>query len=262
MTPAAEARHHAIYVGRVQHRRFDRVGHGFGVRVGYVYLDLDELDAAFVGRWFWSARRFAPMRFRRADYFGDPTRPLADEVRDAVARALGSRPDGPVRILTTLRCWGVVFNPVSFYYCFDQNERLVAVLAQVTNTPWRERHHYVLGGDGRGGTLHGEFAKEFHVSPFQPMAQHYHWVFEPPGERLVVHMANHEGGRLVFDAAFVLQRRPWTTGNLLRAWCRHPWMAMRIVGMIYLHAFLLWCKRATFHTHPKQQRAERCPGRS
>lgn len=253
---AAAAEHCAVYVGRVQHRRFDRVGHRFAVRVAYLYLDLDELDAAFAGRWFWSARRPAPMWFRRADYFGDPDRPLADEVRDAVAVHLGARPDGPVRMLTTLRCWGLVFNPVTFYYCFDRQQRLIAVLAQITNTPWRERHHYVVGGDGAGG-VHGEFDKQFHVSPFQPMAQRYHWAFAVPGERLCVHMSNRQGGELVFDAAFALERRPWTTAGLLRAWLRHPWMTVRIVAMIYLHAFLLWCRRATFHPHPDKRREAR-----
>jgi DUF1365 family protein len=71
-------------------------------------------------------------------------------------------------------------------------------------------------------------------------------------------MDNRMGGRIVFDATLGMERRPWTTGNLLRVLARHPWMTAKIVAMIYLHAFLLWCKRATFHTHPKK----RCPARS
>lgn len=256
---AAPARHCALYVGTVRHRRFDRPGHAFAVRLYLAYLDLDELDAAFGGRWFWSARRVAPMWFRRADYFGDPARPLADCVRDAVAERTGERPDGPVRVLTNLRCFGVGFNPVSIYYCFDRQERLVAALAQITNTPWGERHHYVVGGAAAaGGTLRATFAKQFHVSPFQPMEQQYAWAVATPGERLGVHMENTMAGQVVFDATLAVERRAWTTGNLLRVLLRHPWMTAKVVAMIYLHALLLWCKRATFHTHPKK----RCPARS
>lgn len=252
---AAALRHSALYVGKVRHRRFDRVRHDFAVRLYFVYLDLDELDAAFAGRWLWSHRRLAPMRFRRSDLFGDPARPLGDCVRDAVAQATGSRPDGAVRVLTNLRCLGYCFNPVTFYYCFDRDERLAAVLAEITNTPWGERHHYVVGrtAEDAGASVRASFAKVFHVSPFQPMAQQYRWAVSTPGERLGVQMDNLMGDQVVFDATLALKRRPWTTGNLWRALLRHPWMTGKVIAMIYLHAFLLWCKRATFHTHPKKR---------
>lgn len=253
MTAAAPGLRSALYVGRVRHRRFDRVRHDFAVRLYFVYLDLDELDRAFAGRWWWSARRWAPMQFRRRDYFGDPQRPLADCVLDAVATATGVRPDGPVRVLTNLRCFGYCFNPVSIYYCFDRSERLAAVLAEITNTPWGERHHYVVAASEPGASMRAGFAKSFHVSPFQPMDQQYRWSLRPPGERLAVHMANHMDERVVFDATLALERRAWTTGNLWRALARHPWMTAKVIAMIYLHAFLLWCKRATFHTHPKKR---------
>lgn len=250
----ANVRHSALYVGSVRHRRFDRVRHAFAVRLYFAYLDLDEIDAVFAGRWFWSARRFAPMWFRRADYFGDRDRPLAECVRDEVAAQTGVRPDGAVRVLTNLRCFGYVQNPVSIYYCFDRAERLVAVLAQITNTPWGERHHYVIGRDGaEGTTLRRTFDKQFHVSPFQPMEQQYVWAVATPGERLVVQMENTMAGQVVFDATLAVERRPWTTGNLLRAVLRHPWMTAKVAAMIYWHALLLWCKRATFHTHPKKR---------
>lgn len=251
----ASVRHSAIYVGRVRHRRFDGK-HSVSVRLYFTWLDLDEIGAAFAGRWWWSATRPAPVRFRRRDYFGPPEQPLADAVRDAVAVRLGQRPDGPVRMLTNLRCFGYVFNPVTFYYCFDRKEQLVAVLAEVTNTPWGERHHYVVGapaGIPAGGTLRGTFAKALHVSPFQPMELEYRWTFPTPGEQLVVHMDNVRGEDVVFDATLTVQRRPWTTGNLWLALLRHPWMTAKVVAMIYLHAFCLWCKRVTFHVHPKKR---------
>ena len=259
------ALHSGLYFGVVRHRRFDAVRHGFSVRLYLAYLDLAELEPLFAGRWFWSAKRWAPMRFRREDYFGSPALPLADAVRDEVGRQLGARPDGPVRLLTNLRAFGYVQNPVSIYYCFDRSERLVGALAEITNTPWGERHHYVLGADaGRTiqarttqarTTLHGRFQKQFHVSPFQPMEQDYEWAIAVPGERLAVHMQNRRAGAKVFDATLLLQRAPWTTGNLTRALLRHPWMTAKVALGIYWHAFRLWWKRAPFHTHPKKRTA-------
>jgi uncharacterized protein len=260
MTPSA-ALASALYVGTVRHRRFDAVRHDFAVRLYLCYLDLSELEAAFRGRWLWSLRRIAPMRFRRADYFGPPDVPLDQAVRDAVQQAIGMRPAGPIRLLTSLRCFGYLFNPVSFYYCFDGEDRLVAVLAQITNTPWGERHHYVVAAEPGQSTLRATFDKRFHVSPFQPMEQVYRWAIAPPGERLAVHMQNLAAGERAFDATLVMTRRPWTTGQLWLCWLRHPWMTAKVTGMIYWHALRLWCKRATFHTHPKK-RGARCPARS
>lgn len=243
-----------LYFGRVRHRRCHGVQHDFEVRLFLAYIDLDEVDRAFAHRWWWSARRPAPMWFRRRDYFGPPEQPLADAVRDAVAARIGVRPSGPVRVLTNLRCLGYAFNPVTVYYCFDTEQRLVAVLAEITNTPWGERHHYVVAAGAAGQrTLRAHFGKQFHVSPFQPMEQDYVWAISAPGERLVVHMENRMHGRKVFDALLLGKRRPWTTGNLLLASCRHPWMAAKVTLMIYWHAFRLWCKRAPFHVHPDKR---------
>lgn len=250
----------AVYVGSVRHRRFTGVRHRFATRLWFAYLDLDELDRLFAGRWWWSATRPAPMWFRRADYFGPRQLPLADAVRDAVAAATGRRPDGAVRVLTNLRAFGYVFNPVSIYYCFDRGERLVAVLAEITNTPWGERHHYVVAAEPHRRTLRTRFAKQFHVSPFQPMRQDYDWALSPPGEQLAVHMQSRAGGERVFAATLRLSRRPWNTRALAFVALRHPWMTAKVILTIHWHAFLLWCKRAPFHVHPK--RGARCPERS
>ena len=133
--------HSALYEGWVRHRRHRPVAHEFRFPLCMVYLDLDELPELFRDSWLWSAERPALAWFRRADHLGPPDAPLAQCVRDRVAAITGRRPAGPVRLLTHLRYAGFAMNPVSFYYCFDAGgERLEAVLAEVTNTPWRERH--------------------------------------------------------------------------------------------------------------------------
>jgi uncharacterized protein len=136
----------ALYFGSVRHRRHEPVPHRFTYRLFMVYLDLSEIDDAFAGRWLWSATRPALARWRRSDYFGDPARPLDQEVRDAVRESGRPRPSGPVRMLTHLRYFGYIQNPVTLYYCFSPDgETVDAVLAEITNTPWGERHHYVVG---------------------------------------------------------------------------------------------------------------------
>jgi DUF1365 family protein len=163
----------AIYEGRVRHRRHAPRAHAFAYRMAQLYLDLGEVDALFRDRWLWSVDRPNLAEFRRSDFLGDPAQPLADAVRERVAIATGERPGGPVRLLSHLRYAGYSFNPVSFYYCHAADGALHSIVAEITNTPWKERHAYVLPvatADVRGRALHWAFDKAFHVSPFLPMA--------------------------------------------------------------------------------------------
>ena len=179
-----------LYIGTVQHRRFRPVGNQFRYRVYFACLDLDELDDVFRGRWFWSTRRAALARFRREDHFGDPQQPLAESVRDLVEARTGSRPRGRIRLLTQLRCFGYLMNPVAFYYCESAcGSSIEAVVAEVTNTPWGQTHCYVLGRK-TVATAASRTKKEFHVSPFMGMDLEYAWRIGVPAERLAVQIEN------------------------------------------------------------------------
>ena len=251
----------ALYTGRLSHHRRRPVPHAFDYAVCYAWLDLVELDVVFRGRWLWSTRRPALAWLRRADYLGDPGVPLEDAVRDRVEAETGRRPTGPVRLLTQLRTWGHCFNPVSFYYCFDRDGREIeTVVAEITNTPWGERHAYVLpasSGTRDAGGLRFRFGKQFHVSPFMPMDQEYDWTFGEPGTTLGVRMINRRAGERVFDAALALDRREITGPSLAWTLARHPFATVNVLRRIYWQAFRLWLKRIPFHAHPAERPTER-----
>lgn len=250
----------ALYPGRLSHRRRRPVPHVFDYAVCHVWIDLAELDTVFARRWFWSTRRPALAWLRRDDYLGDPAVPLDLAVRDRVEAETGRRPTGPIRLLTHLRSFGHCFNPVSFYYCYDERGRdIEAVLADITNTPWGERHAYVLpasAAERRGDTLRFRFAKRFHVSPFMPMDQDYDWTFTTPGDCLGVRMVNRRRGERVFDVALNLERQEITGRSLAWALARYPFATLNIVRRIYWQALRLWCKRIPFHAHPATRAEE------
>lgn len=238
----------AVYRGTLSHARRGAVEHAFGYRLYMLYLDLDELPQLLAGPGPLRGGRFGVLSFQRSDYLGDPARPLAEEVRDRVEQELGFRPAGPVRLLTQVRSLGYVFNPVSFYFCHGAEGRLEAIVAEITNTPWSERHAYVVRARPEGAGA--ELAKAFHVSPFFAMGQRYRWSFTAPGDRLEVEMVNTENGAEVFRARLALRRRPWSAAALWGAALLSPLMAWKIHLAIYLHALLLWWKGAPFHPHP------------
>ena len=237
----------AIYEGTVAHRRRTPVEHAFRMRLFMVYLDLGELPRVLDGV------PPALARFRRDDYLGDPALPLDEAVRDLVQERLGFRPDGPVRMLAHLRYLGHCFNPVVFYWCFaPDGERVEAVVAEVTNTPWGDRHAYATAGEGNAEhVLESRHEKAMHVSPFMPMEMTYRWRVATPGARLAVTIENRDrDDRLVFDAHLALHRRPLDRRSLVRVLARHPAMTLHVLGGIYGQALRLRLKGARWHARP------------
>jgi len=226
-----------------------------------LYLDLDEIDQVFQHRWLWSANRRNLAEWRRSDYLdGASGLPLAQAVRARLRAAMRDAPDGPIRLLAHPRYAGYVFNPVSFYYCYEADGvTLAAILAEITNTPWKQRHAIVLPTDTaerHGESLIWRFDKRFHVSPFMPMNCAYDWRFSPPGEDLRVHMRVSRQDQAQFDAHLTLQRRELDGAALARLLWRFPLMTLQVIGGIHWQALRLWLKGNPVHDHPRTPNGE------
>jgi uncharacterized protein len=251
------------------------------------YMDLDELPQLFKGRWLFSLNRLNLVCFLRKDFLDPEKTDLKQAVLDRVQEKTGQRPTGPVRLLTHLRYFGLSFNPVSFYYCFEADGHTVhSIVAEITNTPWKERFAYVLPiaqAETHGSAWHWQFDKAFHVSPFLPMQMHYSWRFQNPEQHLRVHMIVCPQGddtsladqatrktsladqatrntsladqaarqTIQFDSTLVLARQSWSGVNLSRAMLRFPFITLGVMFKIYWHALLLKLKRNPFFDHPK-----------
>ncbi|MBM6550996.1 DUF1365 domain-containing protein [Marinomonas ostreistagni] len=245
-----------FYTGTVRHRRFTPKAHAFTYQVSMVYFDLDEVDAILASSPWWSAKRWRPARFVRQDYFGTSDKSIKQAVQDEVNQRLGLNLSGPVRLLTNARYFGYLINPISVYYCFDEQETLHAMLLEVTNTPWGEKVAYVFACDPSKPVQRTNIDKTMHVSPFHPMEHFYDWRSSVPGQKIAIHMRNKEqteAQQCVFDATLSLRRETITKRSLASILWRYPWMTAKVVWGIYWQALKLFVKRVPVHDHPKHK---------
>ncbi|MEZ5940447.1 MAG: DUF1365 domain-containing protein [Planctomycetaceae bacterium] len=250
--------HSCLYTGTVSHCRHVPKPHAFQYRLFQVYLDLSELERLGRENWLISNEGWGIARFGRNDHLGRREEPLDESVRRLVQRETGQRLTGPIRLLTHLRYFGFLMNPVSFYYCFDeQDEHVEAVVAEVNNTPWNEQHCYVLNwkrdSAEASNTLQTRQAKEFHVSPFMEMDMEYRWQLAVPNESLDVSISNFRGEDCLFNATLHMQREPLTNWNMLSHLVAFPCMTAKVYAAIHWEALRLWWKGIPYVPHPKTQ---------
>jgi DUF1365 family protein len=169
MTPIAPA----LCSGYVYHRRSVPHAHAFRYPVTYFLLDPEQPDELCRHHRLWSATHAAPGWFRAADYGDSTSLSLAAQARRDVAAATGAAAGGPVRMVTQVRLWGSLFNPITAFLVWDRSERHpVGAVLEVTNTPWRQRHRYAFPLHDIGGPP-VRIPKRLHVSPFLGMELDY-----------------------------------------------------------------------------------------
>ena len=218
------------------------------------YFDISKVESLLPNSFLFKINKPALVSYYRSDYHGDTRLTLDESVRKTVKEKTGTSLEGPIRLLTHLRYFGYCFNPVSFYYCFDKSDKkLEMIMAEVTNTPWNERHCYFITAKKNKSFRQG-LKKQFHVSPFWDMEHDYDWYFSDVSDSISVNMINYKEAKKVFDATLSLTvSKKLTNLNLFLSVLRFPFSTLMVYLRIHYQAFKLWVKGATFYDHPKYE---------
>jgi DUF1365 family protein len=237
-----------VYVGSLRHRRTAPVAHEFTYPLFMVLLDIDRIPELMAASSVTSYNRWNWASYHEADHFGDPRQPLRSRLEDDARRNGLSVPDGRIFLLTHLRYLGYCFNPVSFFFCYDQGGTLRLVLAEVNNT-FGGAHNYWLEPSAHSdtGPFRAAASKALYVSPFMPADVQYGFRFTAPLESLTVHITadqTRQGSESPhqLDATLRLARRPWSPRALRLALLRYPAMTATVMAGIHWEALRLWWK--------------------
>lgn len=254
MTPGPPA----LCDGSVVHRRAETSAHTFTYPVSQIWIDPDDPEALCSKHWAWSASHPAPARFQRTDYGSRHAESLGDEARSDVSAVLGRQVNGPVRMLTQIRRWGWLFNPITVFLLWeDPTDPPVGAVLEVTNTPWKERHRYPIGFETDGGDLRARFDKELHVSPFLGMTYRYDFRVADRDDRIAIDIdVIDPEGLIAVHTALRTRREPATKENLAASLRSTPPPTHRVSAGIHVQAARLWRKGVPFVPHPNRTTPE------
>lgn len=241
-----------IFTGQVRHRRFAPKLHQFSYKLFMFCFDVADINNTFKDIKQVSIEKFNWFSFKRKNYLNGSTIHLNEYARQLVMNRYGTYPKGKIYLLTQLSCLGYCFNPISIYFIFDkENQNLDYLILEVTNTPWGERHNYILkhAAKPKNGVYSYQFQKELHVSPFMTMNYVYQFNLKINKEKILVHMQNTIQGKKDFDATLVLKAQ--NTCAIKKVLLYFPLITYKVSSAIYWQAFKLWIKGFPFHAHPR-----------
>lgn len=245
----------AIYQGQVMHHRLRPKVHRFIYRVSACLFDLDELPLLDKSIACFGYNQFNLWSFYDQDYGEGSQVPLNQQIRTYLKAQGYNLGEEKILLLCYPRLLGYTFNPLSVYYCYDEENNLRLILYEVSNT-FAQKHRYLLEVDPQktkltSGIVRQSCTKNFYVSPFIPMQCRYDFRMRIPDEKVLVGIRQHDQSGAFLHAVFQGQRQAFTQANLLRTWIRHPLMTLKVIVGIHWEALGLWRKKIPMYPRPK-----------
>jgi DUF1365 family protein len=218
-------------------------------------FDIDQAETTLSQHRGISYEKFNWFSFHRKNYLTPSELALGEQARQLIKAKHGHTPSGKIYLLTNLSCLGYSINPISLYFVYnDAGDELDYLIVEVTNTPWGEKHQYVLTNPVKPqkDIYHYRFEKLLHVSPFLPMNYIYDFHLKVKKEQIILHINNFMGEDKHFDATLTLNEHPIHKKTWQHIVFGFPFMTFKVAAAIYWQALKLWIKGARFYSHTKK----------
>ena len=230
-----------IYNGNVIHKRFKPKEHFFKYKVFSLFIDLSELNELNNKLKFFSLNKFNLISFYEKDHGDRDGSSLFEWVKKNLINNEISTDNIKVKLLCYPRIFGYVFNPLSIFFVYDNNDNLISILSEVKNT-FGEQHTYVFKVEGQNKLIQNNCSKKFHVSPFIEMDCNYFFRILNPDQKLSVVIDQYDQEGKILFASQDGERSALTSKNLMNSYLKHPLMTFKIISAIHFEAFKLWFK--------------------
>tara|TARA_A100001011_G_scaffold337995_1_gene368545 strand:+ start:311 stop:1069 length:759 start_codon:yes stop_codon:yes gene_type:complete len=233
-----------IYNGTVIHKRFKPKIHYFKYKVFSLLIDLSDLDKLDKTISFFSYNKFNLVSFFDKDHGDRDGSPLIHWVKKNLKQNNVNCENIKVKLLCYPRIYGYVFNPLSVFYIYKNNDELISILYEVKNT-FGEQHTYVFKVKNNNLLQH-HCEKKLHVSPFIEMNCNYFFKILKPTHKISVIIDQYQLKEKILYASQDGNRTDFTTSELIKSYIKHPLMTIKIIAAIHFEAFKLWTKGIRF----------------
>jgi len=230
-----------IYSGFVTHRRFKPKRHFFSYKTFSLLIDLNEIESLERKIKFFSYNKFNILSFYNLDHGPRDGSCLVTWTKKILAESKIDIGSGTIKLLCFPRFFGYVFNPLSVFYCYDENLQLKAVLYEVKNT-FNEQHTYVFPASPSSNLILHRCDKKFYVSPFIEMKTFYNFRLLKPGKIINVFIKQSDIDGTLLIACQTGQKLELNSKNLFAQFLKHPLMSFKVILAIHFEAFRLWAK--------------------
>ena len=230
-----------IYSGFVTHRRFKPKRHFFTYKTFSLLIDLNEIKNLEKKIKFFSYNKFNILSFYDVDHGPRDGSSLVNWVKNTLLNAKINVGSGTIKLLCYPRFFGYVFNPLSIFYCYNENSQLKAILYEVKNT-FNEQHTYVFAASPHSDLILHKCDKKFYVSPFMEMKTFYNFRLINPGKNLNIFIKQRDNEGTLLTACQVGKKIEMSSKNLLIQFLKHPLMSFKVILAIHFEALRLWMK--------------------
>lgn len=235
-----------LYRCKVRHSRTKPKQHRFAYDCFVFCIDLDEIPKLSKKLRLFAHNSRAPYALRDSDHLEIGGSTIRENVESFLRIKGVSTEPGRIDLVTNLRTWGYVFNPVSFYFVYDKEQQPLCVVAEVANTFNEQKLYLVESRNEKTGTFRQSHKKLFYISPFSSPDTHLNFALNPPEDRISLSITENDSEGTYFISSLQGKRTELSDTNLLRYTLRFPFITLKVIAAIHWEAARLYLKKIPF----------------